>query len=343
MRLRLRAWPVSRLAWMAALLIVGFGALPLAGTGYAQAQPDDDGVAGVWSASVADSDVPTDLGSGPSLIGRWRIEFREDGSYAGIREDVGQVVGGTWAVEGDTLTITDESGPSSCAQPQPGVIDTVDAAVGTYRWTRGDDQLTLEATTDACEARRLLLTVRPLTVYVACTTESYPLDDPAPAPSQDELAATPAGATPAATPVLPEASPVDEGGVDESGEAPGGTVDTEAEIDALLAELSACWATGDPSRVLPLFSEVFLERLVLSGPPGTSIVDVAALFQELQRAPVIFERSCEVETDGPRRAQAEVTLRIGVEESTQQFDFVLEGGRWKLADLSVPPEPTTGD
>lgn len=336
MRLRLRAWPGFCLA---ALLVVVFSALPVIG----KAQPADDGVAGVWSASVADSDVPTDLGSGPSLIGRWRIEFREDGSYAGIREDVGQVVGGTWAVEGDTLTITDESGPSSCAQPQPGVIDTVDATTGTYRWQRGEDQLTLEATSDACEARRLLLTVRPLTVYVPCTTESYPLDQDIATPlPEEEIEATLEGGTPdaVASPVLPEASPVVDTGVDESGEAPGGTVDTEAAIDALLAELSACWATGDPSRVLPLFSDVFLERLVLSGPPGTTIVDVAALFQELQRAPVIFERSGEVETDGPRRAEAEVTLRIGEEETTQQFDFVLEGGRWKLADLSVPPEPT---
>ncbi len=334
MRRGLRA-RVGNPMWVGVLLVIVFSALPVAG----KAQADADGVVGVWSASVADTDVPTDLGGGPNLIGRWRIEFREDGSYVGIREDIGQIVAGSWAVDGETLTITDESGPNSCAQPQPGVIDTVDAGTGTYRWERTEDRLTLEAQTDPCEVRRLLLTVRPLTVYVPCTTEPYPLDETDAAASTEELAATPAGATPESTPVLAEASPIEEGGADESGEVPGGTVDTEAAIDALLAELSACWATGDPSRVMPLFSEVFLERLVLSGPPGTTIVDVAALFQELQRAPVIFERSGEVETDGPRRAEAEVILRIGEEESTQQFDFVLEGGRWKLADLSVPPEP----
>lgn len=341
MRLRLRAWP-GRIVRLIAVLFVAWLALPVALPAIAIAQPADDGVAGVWSASVADSDVPTDIGSGPRLIGRWRIEFREDGSYSGIREDIGEVVAGSWSVEDDTLTITDEIGPSSCATPQPGVLDTVDASTGTFRWAREEDRLTLETASDPCQTRELLLTVRPLTVYVPCTTEPYPLGEVPAAPSQDELAATPTGATPEATPVLPDATPTDSG-ADESGEAPGGTIDVEAEIDALLAELSACWATGDPSLVLPLFSEVFLERLVSSGPPGTSILDVAALFEELQRAPVIFERTGDVETDGPRQAEAEVTLRIGVDETPQQFDFVLEGGSWKLADLAVPPEPTTDD
>ena len=342
MRLRLRAWPGRIVRLIAVLLFVWF-AMPAMGS----AQPADEGsggVAGVWSASVADTDVPTDIGAGPRLIGRWRIEFREDGSYSGTREDIGEVVAGSWSVEGDTLTITDESGSSSCATPQPGVLDTVDAATGTYRWAREEDRLTFETETDPCQTRELLLTVRPLTVYVPCTTEPYPLGEvPPAAPSQDELAATPTGATPEATPVLPDATPVEDSGADESGQAPGGTVDVEVEIDALLAELSACWATGDPSLVLPLFSEVFLERLISSGPPGTSILDVAALFEELQRAPVIFERTGEVQTDGPRQAEAEVTLRIGVDETPQQFDFILEGGRWKLADLAVPPEPTTDD
>lgn len=340
MRLRPRQWP-GQLVWPVALLIAMLaGAFPAEG----MAQPDGDGVAGAWSASIADSDVAPGLGGGPNLIGRWRIEFREDGSYVGIREDIGEVVSGSWTVDGDTLTITDEAGPSSCATPQPGTLETVEAASGTYRWERDEDRLTLDVVEDNCATRALLLTIRPLTVYVPCSTEPYQLGQPIATPVvEEEVAADLEGGTPVApdaTPILPEASPVGDVGVDPGEAAPGGTVDTEAEIDALLAELTACWATGDPALVLPLFSDVFLERLVLSGPPGTTITDVAALIGELQAAPVVFERAGEVQTDGPRQAEAEVRLRIGEDESLQQFDFVLEGGQWKLADLSVPPEPT---
>ncbi|MBA2278503.1 MAG: hypothetical protein H0W06_12155 [Chloroflexia bacterium] len=327
--IRSSAWPVAALAFVLASLIGSYGSVA--------AQSEDAGVVGSWSIPIADSDVPTDLGGGPNLIGRWRVEFRDDGTYAGIREDIGQVVGGSWEVDGDQLTITDETGPSSCAAPQPGSIDTEDAASGMYRWERAEDRLTLEAVEESCALRQLLLTTRPLVVYMPCTTEPYPLAQSiATADADEDVAARLTDATPAASPVPPEASPVESDGADASDAAPGGTLDPEEAIDALLVELTACWATGDPARVLPLFSQVFLDDLVASGPPGTTIVDVAALFRDLLAAPVTFERAGDVETDGPRRAQAEVRLSIGEEESTQRLDFVLEGGAWKLADLGVP-------
>ena len=73
--------------------------------------------------------------------------------------------------------------------------------------------------------------------------------------------------------------------------------DEEAEdgIDSLLRQLSACWATQDPARIIPLFGAEFLEALLEE---AGSMQDVAGIFGQIMVVPINWERSGPVESDG---------------------------------------------
>jgi hypothetical protein len=211
--------------WLLAALVA---LLPwLAPPGAVQGQDPASALHGEFAVTIALEDVPRDLIEGASLIGRWQITFRPDGAYILGRQDVGPVVTGTFATNGDELTLRDETGILACVADDGAPSDAV------YTWRRNAGNLLLIAVTEPCAPRRLLLTTRTLAPFAPC---------PPPALIQATPAATPPG--PVATPVAPL---------------------TEAAIDTLLAQLSECWATRAPDRFLPLLSQEFQAALQPGG------------------------------------------------------------------------------
>jgi hypothetical protein len=309
-----------------------------------------DSPAGEYTVAITEDDIPQDVPGGADLIGRWQIFLEPDGAYSLGRADIGIVVTGSYTVDGETMTITDEDGLLSCvnAIPTAGPENPVETA--TYTWELDNGGLTLTPILEGCQGRGIIFSTRPLGFFVACNTTAVVL-------STGAADATPA-ATPAAeddeedaeaTPELDEDTiPVidnpfggdddeDEGddedadennGSDDAGQDSSDISDEEAEegIDSLLRQLSACWATQDPARIIPLFGADFLEALL---DEAGSLQDVAGIFGQIMVVPINWERSGEVESDGDTFS-AIVALTIGGEESFQRYSFVFEDGQWLL-------------
>ncbi|MDP9470989.1 MAG: hypothetical protein M3Q71_10035 [Chloroflexota bacterium] len=284
---------------------------------------DGDEIAGDYSVVITREDVPADLAGGPSLIGKWRISFGEAGDYTIRRQDVGDLVTGTYEVDGDQVTITDEGGILSCA----GVASaTGTAAISTYTWDRVGAGLALTPVEEGCAARRLLLATRDLSAFVACLTAG---DDGA-----DTGVATPASAADGDDPLdaLAEeirqvATPVDEGAAQGEPDPD----NPEAAIDELLSQLTACWASGDPANVLPLFSSGLRSDLVQSLGPESTEDDLIDTLTPFLAVPVTWERAGDLDLEDDDRASAVVAVRIDVEEEFQTLEFVYEDGAWRLA------------
>lgn len=162
----------------------------------------------------------------------------------------------------------------------------------------------------------------------------------APAAEEDAPEFAAADATPDATPGA-EATP--QGGatpgtgatpISQASPAPpaeiGTDEDPEAAIDDLLGQMTACWATGDPALVLPLFSPQLLDELTGGG--AASLQDVANQLLQIQTVPVTWERAGEIGlTDADEtEAEAIVALRIGAEESFETLAFVLTDDGWRF-------------
>lgn len=307
---------------------------------WATAQPsDDDTPAGVFGVTVNRDDVPTDLADGAGLVGQWRIEFATDGTYTMSRIDVGVVVTGSYVVDGATVTLTDESGILACGG---GVDADPDLAEATYAWELDDEQLTLTPIRDDCGVRRYLLATRTLGGFAACEVpsgsdvpgtgddgdvsddvpEDEPVEDETPT-IEESLAAQTEDETPTADDdeaAQDEASPEADAPSDEQAAA------AEAAIDDLLAQATGCWATGDPTRFLPLHGSEVLDEIESQAPAG-----FLAQLAELMTQPIAFERVGDVELDGPDHARAYVVLQFGTDEFPLEFEFVREDGRWLLA------------
>ena len=84
--------------------------------------------AGDYTVAITKLDIPSDLVNGPDLIGRWEILFGADGSYVLRRADLGDMVTGSYTIEDQTITITDEGGLLSCANALPTDEATLKAA-----------------------------------------------------------------------------------------------------------------------------------------------------------------------------------------------------------------------
>lgn len=249
---------------------------------------------GDYAVTIALEDVPRDFPAGATLIGRWRIGFGADGAYELERQDVGVVARGRAAVAGDRLTVTDESGPLACPAGADG-----SPAPGVYAWDLIDGRLRLAAIEEPCAERRLLFTTRLLTRYVACP------------PLPDGAAASPVGVG-AGTPVAITATP------GAAGAAAG------AAIDDLLATMSACWATRQPERFRPLLSPEQAAALIGDGE------DAARRFARTMAAPIVWERSGEVELLDATHAAATVRLFLGDEVDYLRFAFVADAaGAWR--------------
>ncbi|MDP9367824.1 MAG: lipocalin family protein [Chloroflexota bacterium] len=283
-----------------------------------------DEIAGEYSVAITREDVPADLAGGPSLIGKWRISFGEDGNYTVRRQDVGDLITGTYEIEGDQITITDEGGILSCA----GLASaTGTAASATYAWDRVGTGLSLTPVEEGCAPRRLLLATRDLGAFVACLTgqggdaDAGVTTPPATPDADDPLDALAEEVGRAATPDADEEATQGEPDPD----------NPEAAIDELLSQLTACWASGDPANVLPLFSEGLRRDLVQALGPDSTEADLVDTLTPFLAVPITWERAGDLDLEDEDRASAVVAVRIDVEEEFQTLEFVYEDGAWRLA------------
>jgi hypothetical protein len=307
----------QRVHWLAAaaaaLLLQLLVAVPLLAQ---EAAPQD--LTGVYTVTIGEPDLPNGLPGRASLLGLWTVAFNADGTYTLDRQDVGRVAAGTYEVAGSTLTLNDWTGIVGCGTP------TETTAAADYAWRVDDRGLTLTPINEACPDRRILLATRPFASFEACATTplaAVPLSDP-------DLAA------PAATPVASLGVGAQEG------RAP--VADPEEAIDRLLRQGTGCWATGDPTRFLPLHSREVLAELGLLGP----LPEFAATLQTIMTTPLSFQRIGNVTMVDPTRAWAYVEVTFGGEPLPQRMDFVFEDGTWLMDTFflfgpapDAPPEP----
>jgi hypothetical protein len=100
-----------------------------------QARAQDESPVGQWTVALTRADVPEDVAGGFSYVGRWRLGIESDGTYDAQRSDVGVAVTGTWTVDGDQITFTDdEGGLLSCANGAAAPIITDSMTSGIYTW-----------------------------------------------------------------------------------------------------------------------------------------------------------------------------------------------------------------
>ncbi|MGH7541385.1 MAG: hypothetical protein ACRELC_10340 [Gemmatimonadota bacterium] len=88
----------------------------------------------------------------PGAAGTWEIRFAEDGTYT-VRGDGEVAAAGRYAVTGDRVTFTDESGPLMC----------VDDPEATYTFSLSGDEATFTSVDDTCPGRTTVLGAGPLT------------------------------------------------------------------------------------------------------------------------------------------------------------------------------------
>ncbi len=291
---------------------------------FGQVRAQDDSPVGQWSVALARTDMPVDIASSMSYIGRWRLGIEADGTYQAERTDVGTVIEGTWTADGDQITFTDESGILSCSNPAAAPIVDEDINSGTYTWARSGKTLTFTQVDDACPGRIILLTTFSFTSYVACSTQ--PL-------STGELLGTPlaspvADETVAPSPAPDSASPLAVGSPaaldDEATASPEPLNQTfETEIDDLLAQLTACWASREPERWLPLLSDEFRDALITSDPNFLETLSIS------MSSPILWERAGEISIVTPNQITAPVKSTVGTEQDFQNFIFIFEDGQWK--------------
>lgn len=300
---------------------------------FSSVRAQDDSPVGQWSVAITRTDVPVDIASSFSYVGRWRLGIEADGTYDAERLDVGAtVVSGSWTVDGDQITFTDEDGLLSCsnAAAAPIIDDSVDT--GTYTWVRSGKTLTLTRADDACPGRVILLTTFSFSTYVACTTAPMSMAEILGSPMASPIAEEPVvSASPeAVTSVLtPAASPAAIGTSEPTAELTSSASPDAAslsfagEIDDLLAQLTACWASRDPERWLPLLSTEFRDALIQSDPNFLETLTIS------MSSPIVWERSGDITIEAPNQISCIVKSTVGTEEDYQKFVFVFEDGQWK--------------
>jgi hypothetical protein len=294
-----------------ALALLACLTVPLAAIAQDNNAPAES-IAGTYTVVITIADVPKDIANGPALYGRWQISFRTDGTYDTERADLdGKMVTGTYKVDGNTLTVTDEDGLLSCANPSI-VGSEEDAATGTYTWDRNNDTLSLIPVEDNCAGRRILFATRQMSGYVPCATQPLQLT----ASGSPEAEASPVAET--ATPVSPESlvaigSPAAEEAVPQA-------------IDTLLSQMTSCWATGKPEYFLPLMTSSYRAQFLQTGSSSTD--PIAALATLMASTPFVWERAGEVDVVDATHATALVRQAVNTQEDFVRYAFELENGAW---------------
>ena len=80
------------LGMLMALALLATGAF---GVQLALAQ-DQETIVGEYGVSIVRADIPTDQPDGYNYVGRWIINFNDDGTYTARRQDLGLLVSGVW-------------------------------------------------------------------------------------------------------------------------------------------------------------------------------------------------------------------------------------------------------
>ncbi len=280
---------------------------------FGQVRAQDDTPVGEWAVALGRTDVPDDIASSFSYVGRWRVGISADGTYQAERMDVGSVVvSGSWTADGDQITFTDEDGILACSNAAAAPIIDGDLSSGTYRWNRSGKTLTLTRVDDACPGRVILLSTFSFTTFVACTTPPMTtaalLGTPVPGPVAE---APTVAASPETIPDAGTASPET------------ARLDFASEIDDVLGQLTACWASREPERWLPLLSSEFRQALIQSDPNFLETLTIS------MSSPIVWERSGDISLEAPNRLSTVVKSTVGTEEDFQRFTFVFEDGQWK--------------
>jgi hypothetical protein len=317
-----------RPGWLALTALLAIAMMySLFSAGQTTAQDESNGdLTGEYTVSLSRTDVPTDIAGAFSYVGRWRIALNEDGTYEAERLDAGVVVQGTYTLSDDQITFTDESGLLSCSNPSAVPIEGDDLASGTYEWTKVGSEVTFTPVEDNCPGRVIFLSTFAFATYVACNTVPLAVEVPASpeaspvavATSVPEPSATAESPLAVLTPEQPAESPTPGGGAE--------SVDVsqiEPQIDELLSQMTACWATGDPDRWLPLLSNEFRTALESSDPEFRTTLAAS------MAAPIVWERAGDIDVESATQVSAIVRSTVGTEEDFQRFVFILEDGEWK--------------
>jgi hypothetical protein len=306
----------TAIRWMPVLVMAGllaWFAIPLTITG---AQESD--LVGSYAVNIVKDDVPEDVAYGPTVIGQWQISFNADGTYSMTRADVGELVNGSYEVNGREVTLTDEGGLLSCADVAAANDQSGDVAAGVYEWKIEGDRLALTPKDDGCATRELILGTRELDHFVSCQTSG----------GSEQAAASPE-ASPEASPVASGESNLGTLAVmqEDATPSPSSASGVEQGIDDLLAQLTACWATGDPARFLPLLTDDYAQSLLNAGQSQDDLIrDLATAMG----VPVTYQRAGDVTIVDDTHATAIVRTSNGEQEQFVRFRFALVDGEWKL-------------
>jgi hypothetical protein len=101
-----------------------------------------------YTTTLTPADVPV------GLAGPWGLTVDSDGRFA-TKHDGEPVVEGSYTLQADRITFTDERGPLACQGPTRGS--------GTYSWALAAGHLTLVVVEDACPGRAAVLSSHPWT------------------------------------------------------------------------------------------------------------------------------------------------------------------------------------
>jgi hypothetical protein len=136
---------------MSAALLIGITlALPNAKADSPKLPP------GIYATTITESDVPPYFPPEviEILVGEWRTEFTDGGTYIVTKEGEIVVVG-RYTSNRDRFVMTDLQGAYACTDA-PGI------ATGVYRWSLENNELVLVPVLDRCDGRKLALTSHPL-------------------------------------------------------------------------------------------------------------------------------------------------------------------------------------
>jgi hypothetical protein len=287
------------------LLALALALLLSLSPGSVMGQEPESRLQGAYAVTIATEDVPQELIGGASLIGRWQITFGADGAYVLERQDVGALVRGQFQVDENRLVLRGETGVTACeAGPENDLA-------ATYEWQIANGRLLLVAVEEPCARRRLLLTTRTLSPFVACP----PLPDDRGGASGD---GPPSGMT-----VVPVGTPVSATSISSASPA--------MEIDTLLKQMSDCWATRQPARFLRLLSA---EYRTAQTPEDE---DAERRFILNMGAPIVWDLAGEVAVIDDTHATATVRQTLGDTVDVVRYAFVFEDGSWRWDGTVADP------
>lgn len=292
---------------------------------FVTAQSDE--IAGDYAVTLAYADIPTDVANGSMGIGHWKLTFAPDGTFTMERLDLGVLVSGSYELNGDQLVVTDTDGLLSCSNGDAAPGGDRNVATATYTYKLDSRNLTLTPKDDPCPLRRVIFSTRAFTFYVACLTGG----NVAATPEAIEVTPEAEAATPLATAAADESGLdilKDLGATPEAGGESVVTPDTEvtAQIDHLLKQMTACWATGDPGRFLPLLSNAFQAQF-LSGTEQQNLDALNSLKAAMQLQ-IIWERAGDIDQTADDQVQAVVRTSAADQEEYTRYIFVKEDGVW---------------